>query len=96
MSVRALGGVKVLDVTRIVSGPLACQFLAALGRFTGLAGRETDEQTLNGGFDAASEGLRDVGQDYSNAQTGEAHGYLRTLALGFVILLLLVVLGGTR
>ena len=31
MSVRALGGVKVLDVTRIVSGPLACQFLAALG-----------------------------------------------------------------
>src|SRR4051812_7022629 len=31
MSVRALGGVKVVDVTRIVSGPLACQFLAALG-----------------------------------------------------------------
>ena len=31
MSVKPLGGVKVLDVTRIVSGPLACQFLAALG-----------------------------------------------------------------
>ncbi len=31
MSVRPLGGVKVLDITRIVSGPLACQFLAALG-----------------------------------------------------------------
>jgi len=31
VSVRPLGGVKVLDVTRIVSGPLACQFLAALG-----------------------------------------------------------------
>src|SRR5580765_6258698 len=31
MSVRPLGGVKVLDLTRIVSGPLACQFLGALG-----------------------------------------------------------------
>jgi crotonobetainyl-CoA:carnitine CoA-transferase CaiB-like acyl-CoA transferase len=31
VSVKPLGGVKVLDVTRIVSGPLACQFLAALG-----------------------------------------------------------------
>ena len=44
----------------------------------------------------ASENLRGVGQSYSKAQTGEAHGYLRTLALGFVILLLLVVLGGVR
>ena len=72
------------------------QFLAALGRFTGLVSRETDEHTLNGGFNAASESLRGAGQDYSKAQTGEAHGYLRTLALGFVILLLLVVLGGVR
>jgi len=31
MTVRPLAGVKVLDITRIVSGPLACQFLAALG-----------------------------------------------------------------
>ena len=74
----------------------AISFLAGLGEFTGLVSRETDERTLNGGFDAASEQVRGAGQTYSRAQTGEAHGYLRTLALGFVILLLLVVLGGVR
>jgi len=74
----------------------AVRFLAGLSQYTGLAGRETDERTLNGGFDSTSEGLRGAGQAYSRAQTGEAHGYLRTLALGFVILLILVVLGGTR
>ncbi len=72
------------------------RFLAGLGQFTGLVSRETDERTLNGGFDATSKGLRGTGQAYSDAQTGEAHGYLRTLALGFVILLILVVLGGAR
>jgi NADH-quinone oxidoreductase subunit L len=72
------------------------EFLAALGQFTGLATRETDERTLNGGFDATSQGLRGAGQTYSDAQTGEAHGYLRTLALGFVFLLILVILGGAR
>ncbi|MBI2814171.1 MAG: NADH-quinone oxidoreductase subunit L [Opitutae bacterium] len=74
----------------------AVDFLAALGQFTGLVTRETDERTLNGGFDTTSDKLRGAGQAYSQAQTGEAHGYLRTLALGFVILLLLVVLGGAR
>jgi NADH-quinone oxidoreductase subunit L len=74
----------------------AVRFLAGLGQFTGLLSRETDEQTLNGGFDTASGKLRGVGLAYSKAQSGEAHGYLRTLALGFVILLLLVVLGGAR
>ncbi len=74
----------------------AIRFLAGLGQFTGLVSRETDERTLNGGFDSTSKGLRGAGQAYSDAQTGEAHGYLRTLALGFVILLILVVLGGAR
>ena len=31
MSVRPLSGVTVIDLTRIVSGPLACHYLAALG-----------------------------------------------------------------
>ncbi len=74
----------------------AVNFLAGLGKFTGLVGRETDERTLNGGFDATSGQLRGAAQAYSQAQTGEAHGYLRTLALGFLILLILVVLGGAR
>ncbi|MBA4138466.1 MAG: NADH-quinone oxidoreductase subunit L [Opitutus sp.] len=74
----------------------AVRFLAALGVFTGAANRENDEQTLNGGFNAASEKVRGLGQLYSRLQTGEVHGYLRTLAMGFVIVLLIVLLGGAR
>jgi NADH-quinone oxidoreductase subunit L len=74
----------------------AVRFLAALGEFTGGTGRDTDEQVLNGGFDATSGKLRDTGVAYSKAQTGDAHGYLRTLAMGFVFLLILVILGGAR
>jgi NADH-quinone oxidoreductase subunit L len=74
----------------------AIRALAALGLFTGGTGRDTDEQVLNGGFDATSERLRGTGTAYSRAQTGDAHGYLRTLALGFVVLLILVILGGAR
>jgi NADH-quinone oxidoreductase subunit L len=72
------------------------RLLAALGLFTGSVNRDTDEQTLNGGFNAASEKLRGAGLFYSRRQTGDAHGYLRTLALGFVIVLLVVILGGAR
>jgi NADH-quinone oxidoreductase subunit L len=72
------------------------RLLAALGEFSGFVSRETDERTLNGGFNATSGRLRGAGQAYSRAQTGGAHGYLRTLALGFVVLLILAVLGGAR
>ena len=74
----------------------AVRFLAALGEFTGGTGRDTDEQVLNDGFNATSEKLRGTGTAYSKAQTGDAHGYLRTVALGFVFLLILVILGGAR
>ena len=74
----------------------AIRLLAGLGLFTGNANRENDEQTLNGGFDAVSERTRGLGKLYSRLQTGDAHGYLRTLAFGFVIVLLLVMLGGAR
>ncbi len=74
----------------------AVRFLALLGVFTGQVNRDTDEQGLNAGFTAASEKLRDAGKFYSQRQSGEAHGYLRTLAFGFVIVLLLVILGGAR
>jgi len=71
-------------------------FLALLGEFAGTVNREADEDGLNAGFDAASEKLRGAGQLYSRAQTGDAHGYLRTIAVGFVILALIVILGGGR
>ena len=37
-----------------------------------------------------------TGVAYSKAQTGDTHGYLRSIALGFVLLLILVILGGSR
>ena len=74
----------------------AVRFLAGLGELSGLISRENDEQGFNAGFNSASEKLRDTGTAYSKAQTGDAHGYLRTLALGFVLLLIIVILGGAR
>ena len=68
--------------------------VAWMGEALGTFDREMDESGLNGGFDAASEKLRGVGNAYSRAQTGEAHGYLRTLAVAFVVLALLLLLGG--
>ncbi|MBI3886037.1 MAG: NADH-quinone oxidoreductase subunit L [Opitutae bacterium] len=71
-------------------------FLTRFAHFTGVVSLENDESGLNAGFNATSEKLRGAGQSYSKAQTGDAHGYLRVLALAFVVLVLLVVLGGGR
>jgi NADH-quinone oxidoreductase subunit L len=70
------------------------RFLARFGEFTGLVTRETDEGILNDGFNATSESLRTGGRTYSRAQTGDAHGYLRMIGLGFVLLVLAVLMGG--
>jgi NADH-quinone oxidoreductase subunit L len=70
------------------------RFLARLGEFAGVVNRETDEEVLNGGFDAGGAALRGTGRTYARAQTGEAHGYLRILAIGFVLLVLGVMFGG--
>ena len=78
---------------RYVWGGLV-NFLALFGEFAGTVNRETDEDALNGGFNATSEKLRGTGQAYSRAQTGDAHGYLRAIAIGFVVLVLLVIMGG--
>ncbi len=72
----------------------AIRFLARLGEFAGVVNREADEEGLNAGFDRGSESLRGTGRAYSRAQTGEAHGYLRAIAIGFVVFALLVMLGG--
>ena len=68
--------------------------LAAFGAFGGVVGRQVDEDGLNAAFDHAGGDLRRAGHLYSHAQTGEAHGYLRTIAVGFVLLVLLLVWGG--
>jgi NADH-quinone oxidoreductase subunit L len=72
------------------------RLVSRLGQVTGLVTRETDEGVLNDGFNATSERLRGTGQAYSRAQTGDAHGYLRMVAVGFVLLALAVLLGGGR
>jgi NADH-quinone oxidoreductase subunit L len=69
-------------------------FTGRFGLFSGWFSRDTDEGGLNGGFDASSAGLRGSGKFYSRRQSGDAHGYLRTVALGFVVLVIAVMLGG--
>jgi NADH-quinone oxidoreductase subunit L len=69
---------------------------AGLGRLFGLANRKADERLLNESFDAASRGLRGTGTAYSRVQTGDPRSHLRTIAFGFVLLVILVVLGGSR
>jgi NADH-quinone oxidoreductase subunit L len=73
-------------------------FLGLLGLFSGSVNRQFDENNLNGGFDAASAGIRGVGRVYAKAQTGEAHGYLRVIAVAFIVLVLMLSLsqGGAR
>ncbi len=71
-------------------------FLAQLGLFSGTVNRQVDEDGLNDGFDRISASIRGSGQRYSRAQTGEAHGYLRVVAIAFVVLTLVLVLGGVR
>ncbi len=71
--------------------------VSLLGRGSEVAGqinRRSDEQGLNAGFDAASETLRASGFVYSHAQTGKAHGYLRTIAVAFAVLVFLAFTGG--
>jgi NADH-quinone oxidoreductase subunit L len=69
-------------------------FTGRFGLFSGWFSRDTDEGGLNGGFDATSGGLRDTGKFYSKRQSGDAHGYLRVMALGFVVLVIAVMMGG--
>ncbi len=71
-------------------------FLGMLGVFSGMVNRQVDEDTLNHGFDSVSESIRGSGRRYSRAQTGEAHGYLRVIAIAFVVLAFVLVLGGVR
>jgi NADH-quinone oxidoreductase subunit L len=72
------------------------RMVALLGRFIGASSLETDEGAINAGFDGTSEGLRGSGQSYSRAQTGDAHGYLLTLAVSFVVLVVVLLIGGAR
>jgi NADH-quinone oxidoreductase subunit L len=71
----------------------AVRLLAGLGEYAGLVNGEADKEGLNAGFDSVSEGFRRAGRAYSRAQTGDAQGYLRALAIGFVVLVVLVLMG---
>jgi NADH-quinone oxidoreductase subunit L len=71
-------------------------FVASLGERAGIANRKADEDGLNAGFNATSERFRKAGKAYARRQTGESHGYLRALAVAFVILAFIAILGGGR
>ncbi len=70
--------------------------LGGLGRWAGSTNLESDEEIINRGFDHTSEGLRDGGKAYSKVQTGDAHGYLLTIAVSFIVLATLLLVGGAR
>jgi len=74
----------------------AVEFLGKFGRFSGALNREFDEDAINAGFDRVNAGLRGSGVRYSRAQTGEPQGYLRVLAIAFVVLALVLIVGGVR
>jgi len=70
--------------------------LGRIGEGAGLMNTGADEAGINAAFDAVSGGLRRTGQAYSRAQTGSGQGYLRALAVAFVVLAFLVLMGGGR
>ena len=74
----------------------AIRALAALARVFGLMDQQAEENAINGGFDATSQKLRGSGAFYSRRQSGDAHGYLLTLAVAFVVLAVVLVIGGAR
>ena len=74
----------------------AIRALAALARVFGLMDQQAEENAINGGFDATSQKLRGSGAFYSRRQSGAAHGYLLTLAVAFVVLAVVLVIGGAR
>jgi NADH-quinone oxidoreductase subunit L len=90
LAARFADGFDQTAIGRIVS------LLGRGGEMAGQLNRRGDEQGLNAGFDAASETLRASGQAYSRAQTGQAHGYLRTIAVAFAVLVFLAFAGGGR
>jgi NADH-quinone oxidoreductase subunit L len=70
--------------------------LGKLGEGAGSINSQADESGINAAFDAVSAGFSRTGRAYSRAQTGEGQGYLRALAIAFVVLALIVLLGGAR
>lgn len=74
----------------------AVRGIASIARVLGLMDQQAEDAVINGGFDSTSERLRGSARVYSRAQTGDAHGYLLTLALGFVALVVVLVMGGAE
>lgn len=67
---------------------------AALSEAVGLTTRQSDDEAIDGGFDAGCEGLRETAALYRRTQSGEVQGYLRAVAAAFVVLALILLLGG--
>jgi len=74
----------------------AVRAVAALARVFGFMDQQAEDEAINGTFDATSDGLRGSAQIYSRAQSGNTHGYLLTLAVSFVVLVIVLVIGGAR
>ncbi|MGH8020962.1 MAG: NADH-quinone oxidoreductase subunit L [Opitutaceae bacterium] len=74
----------------------AVRAVGAMSLFTAFTNRQVDEDAIDAGFDGVSETIRAGGVAYSKSRDGDAHGHLRSIAIGFALLALLLVLGGVR
>jgi len=70
------------------------RLVARTAEVAGTFDKGADERGLNAGFDGGAGTLRAFGLAYSRAQTGAAQTYLRALAIAFVVLALVLLLGG--
>lgn len=71
-------------------------WVGRIAQSIGKVNRQGDERGLNAGFNLVSEGVRGSGKVYSRTQTGDAHTYLRILAVAFVVLILIAISKGGR
>jgi hypothetical protein len=74
----------------------AVRAAGAFSVFTALTNRQVDEEAINAGVDRATGTVRAGAISHSRSQLGDAHAHLRSLAVGFALLALLLVLGGAN
>jgi NADH-quinone oxidoreductase subunit L len=66
--------------------------VGGLGRFAGIGAKEMDETAVDGSAEATATATREAGRAYSKRQDGDARSHLRTVAVGFALLVVLLLL----
>ena len=90
------GAALVADVFDRYIWDGAVRGVAAIARVFGIMDQQAEENVINAGANALGDELHDTAQTYSRAQSGDAHGYLRTIGVCFVLVVVVLLLGGAR